>query len=319
MLKIPEPKTETQALFKTWATALKKVTRRGGPAPEELHLLGSASIHRLTSYNLPWQTRKMFEYWGNYHVKEIHRRKSLVVERNKKPRVLSLIRHYRLEEYQRAEKGEANAFTLLHEQPNKNNTIPPKGCGIGGPKNWCPVFLEEEVPRVFSANCQTRVTVLGRKGLAAMHSQYQLCPLAEVGGGIFQRFLLGPSPEGAIRRAAITIRKLAEADPKTSPIGEKTLVRTLCEEFNETAKASLEDIERALAAKTPDELVENAEALEETLPSLTLSGLTISVSPERAYGFNPNTWAVSLQTSDSKKSGVENQAAFTAAWKALVE
>ena len=157
-------------MLKSWEAATSRAKRKSGIAPEELFLLGSPSAYRLARLGLPWKgDSELFSYWGTYHVKEVQKRKFLVVERNGKPKVLSVIRHYRLSSYGSGRgKGEENAMTLLHENPSKTNTVPPQGCPVGGSSAGWPKLLDEEGVRTFAGNCQSRMTPIGKNGLPTL-------------------------------------------------------------------------------------------------------------------------------------------------------
>lgn len=318
MAKVPAPTAEESALLKTWAEAVEKTTRRSGPAPEELYLLGSPSAYRLGRLGLPWKTSTMFRYWGDYHVEEAHKRKFLVVERNRKAKVLSIVRHYRYNARTMG-KGEENSMTLLHENPSKTNTVPPDGCPVNGARFYRPCLLNEADVKSFAANAQTRMTPIGKKGLCALHSHYQFCHASEIMGGTFQRFLTGPTPEGAIRRAAFTLRKLAEADPKTTPDGEKALLRRLRRELAETAKQILCDFDAALTAQEDETLYDNAQETGNALPEIWLGNVKVAIVGDLAYGPNPRTWAVSLHSGETKTNAEENRESFVDAWTALTK
>lgn len=308
-------------MLKSWEAATSRAKRKSGIAPEELFLLGSPSAYRLARLGLPWKgDSELFSYWGTYHVKEVQKRKFLVVERNGKPKVLSVIRHYRLSSYGSGRgKGEENAMTLLHENPSKTNTVPPQGCPVGGSSAGWPKLLDEEGVRTFAGNCQSRMTPIGKKGLCALHSHYQFCTPHEISGGIFQRYLTGPTPEGSIRRAALTLRKLAEADPKTTPDGEKGLLKRVCEDLKSTVECVMEDFATARGATEAETLYSGAHVVEESLPNIWVGQLMVSISPERAYGPNPKTWAVSISTGGAKSTAEENRNAFMDAWRELTD
>lgn len=317
MAKLPDLTAEERAAFKSWGASLKKLRRKSGPTPEEMPLLGSPSAWRMARLGVPWREETLFEYWGDYHVKEAHKHKFLVVERNRTPRVLSIVRHYRDRESARSNRGEENAMTILHENPGKTNSVPAGGCQVGGAARGRPHLLDDEGARSFPANCQARITPIGKKGLCALHSFYQFCTATEILGGTFQRFLTGPSPEGAIRRAAFTLRKLAEADPKTTAAGEKALLRRLSAEMVSTAEAALTDLESAAEAHTEDDLQQQGNLFVSELPSISIGGVTVSIAHDMAYGPDPRTWAVSLRAGWNKSNAEENREAFVNAWQEL--
>jgi hypothetical protein len=321
MASIPPPTAEESAVLKNWAAALKKLKRKGGPRPEEYYLLGSPCAYRLAQLGVQWQPEgSLFNYWSNYSIKEIQKRRFLVVNKGGKHRVLSIVRHYKSDDIGRNKnKGEANALTLLHEMPSKANAVPAEGCAVGGQEGLEPRLIEDEGVRGFGGNCQSWIAPIGKKGLYAMHSHYQFCAASAVMGGLFQRFLTGPSPEGAIRRAAFTLRKLAEADPKTTARGEKELLRLMSCEFESTVEELQNDLEVASTAKEEYDLVLAAQSSENALPSIWLGPLQVAIRAEKAYGPNPRTWAVCIQTGGSKTGAEENQENFTNAWNELSE
>lgn len=314
MTLLPSYKTIAETILKE-GTHFARLARRK-IKPEEFLSLWNPPLRALAKCGVSYKT-KMFFHWGEQAIQEMGGRKFLLTHKGKKEKILSLLRHYKLPEKRNAS-GELCALTLCHEIPGESGTIPPNGMFLNGAVFNNPNITDES-PATWGPNGQTHIRPLGKNGVVCLHSFHQTCLGREVTGEVFQRFLIGPSPQETVNRAALTLRALAGADPKTIEAGKAQLINIFGKGLRELAQESQASLEGVRNAKTTEDLKETCKFLGNYLPEIKLDGVCVEIVPEKAFGPDPRSWAISIRTTTKTSSPEENQAVFSQAWSNLLK
>jgi hypothetical protein len=318
---------EIETLVKDWTIQLKEALKTG-LNETNTHLLQCPSqvLLDFTNQKIPqphpfqtWETSCLIEFKGVKYLKLL--KTSGKKGPSEKP--LAIIRSHTDPNHRRSRKLEEKCLTLLYENPSQHNILSKRG-NIVSKFIGRPAIQADQEPaplETLKGNQQEYITLLGKKGIAAFHTGHQYCHLHQPLNGEFQRFFIGPTPHSALIRAAHTLGKLADAEPKS--IAETTT--TLINRFNQSlvpfAERILGILEHRILDYYPYNHQNDAQSFGESLPKILLKKgahrIYLSLCSDRANPYNFQRCAISLKTDHPSTDSQFNKEGFLTIWKNL--
>jgi hypothetical protein len=315
---------EHQEAFEAWKKALT-LANKGAAFPwDKMHLIHCPFSLRLEQLGKKAEIHP-FTYWGESCVASFGNARYMRMGRAKRgdgtqEKALPLVRSYSAGNVP-CKKAEENTLTIFFEKPSEAVICPPKGA-IAEARGLAkyPVSLGEEMVEYMrlrpTATHQHILTPLGRKGLVAFHTGHQYCPVENLPRGKFQRFFLGPDVKSTCVRIAHTLRKLAEADPKTTQNGIEAIQKRLAAALKTTAHTVLYWLEPVLHYDQEENLIQQAKTFQRGLGCRVVLGpeIFMNLCPDRVWGARPDTFALSLEVGCTPE---KYEGAIKTCWKGL--
>ncbi len=266
-----------------------------------------------------WEQSCLIEFKGVKYLKLL----KTSGKRGPTEKPLAILRSYNDCSNRRSKKLEENCLTLLLERPSQHNLIAKRGNVVGKFLGRPSIQSDQEPPPIATlrGGQQEFLTPLGKRGIVAFHTGHQYCSLSQPLHGEFQRFFLGPHPHSAVIRAAHTLGRLAEAEPKS--IAETS--QKLLKRFNDNLKRLGEEILYRLEHTIYDYSLEmhacQARSFGGHLPTTTLSKgphrLLLSLCADKTQPYTFQRCAVSLRTDNPNTDSNFNKEGFLEIWKSL--
>jgi hypothetical protein len=277
---------------------------------EDIPKLWCPSLRAMLSHGKTFE-RGIFRNWDSNCVKTVRGTRYLTCG-GKNYRTFPIVRHYSQSPTKTVNTTETNGLTLMVDRPNTSGCIPPQGAIIWG-RSF--PMIEEGEARTLTGNTVCRITPFGKKGMVGMHTLNQTCKFSNIRGGEFQRFLLAPNYLMSIRRAALTLRRLAGADPKSLELGYQAILNEFLRKLPELAKLAADQ----MGNLNRDDLSGQVNSFIRNLPEITLGKVKIKTCAELAYGPDPRTWITSIQTLEAEATDEANAKFFQDAWRELCQ